>query len=593
MHVVATAGHVDHGKSTLVRALTGMEPDRFAEERRRGMTIDLGFAWTTLEAAGEVSFVDVPGHQRFIANMLAGLGPAPVVLFVVAADAGWSAQSADHLAVIDALQIRHGVLAVTRSDLADPTDALADARARIAATSLGSVPAVAVSGATGAGLAHLRGALDEVLTSRAPAPRNARVRLWVDRSFSVRGSGTVVTGTLGAGSVSAGDELQLAERRVGVRGIQTNGASRTCVSGPVRAALNLRNVDHADVVRGDALLTPGAWHVGDLVDVRVRPATDLPREVLLHIGTAAVAAHVRALGAGFARLRLTRPLPLAPGDRGVLRDPGRQVAGAGIEVLDVDPPQLVRRGSAARRADELAAADGLPSTADHVLRRQVVTRTELARLGVPPDASTGDDRVRAVGDLLVAEAAWQGWLGALTATVAGWAARDPLQPHPTPAAVRDRIGLPPRYPDLLAALVDAAGVRVVDARLAPDVATSATALPPGVAALVGRLTGSAFDAPTRDDLRELGLGRRELAAAAKAGVLLVLAADTGDVVLLPDAPERAAAVLAAAVQPFTVSAARQTLGSTRRVVVPLLEELDRLGHTERVDALTRAVRTDP
>ena len=250
--------------------------------------------------------------------------------------------------------------------------------------------------------------------------------------------------------------------------------------------------------------------------------------------------------------------------------------------------------AAARRADELAAADGPPTTADQVLRRLVVTRTELARLGVPPDSSTGDDdRVRAVGDLLVAEAAWHAWRDALHATVTGWAAHDPLQPHPTPAAVRDRIGLPPRYPNLLAALVDAAGVHVVDGRFAPDAPAPAAALPPGVAVLVERLTSSAFDAPTRDDLHDLGLGRRELAAAAKAGVLLVLAADTGDVVLLPDAPEQAAAMLATAVQPFTVSAARQTLGSTRRVVVPLLEELDRLGHTERIDALTRAVRTVP
>src|SRR3954447_4737770 len=145
MQVVATAGHVDHGKSTLVRALTGMEPDRWAEERRRGMTIDLGYAWTALPSGAELACVDVPGHQRFIGNMLAGLGPAPAVLFVVAADEGWSRQSDEHLAAIDALDVRHGLLVVTRSDLADPAIARDDAVSRIARTSLGSVESLAVS----------------------------------------------------------------------------------------------------------------------------------------------------------------------------------------------------------------------------------------------------------------------------------------------------------------------------------------------------------------------------------------------------------------------------------------------------------------
>src|SRR2546423_7473164 len=147
MHVIATAGHVDHGKSTLVRALTGMEPDRWAEERRRGMTIDLGFAWTALPSGAVVAFVDVPGHERFVPNMLAGVGPVPAALVVVAADEGWMPQSAEHLAALDALGVRYGLLAVTRSDLADPGPALADARARIATASLGEVDAVAGRGA--------------------------------------------------------------------------------------------------------------------------------------------------------------------------------------------------------------------------------------------------------------------------------------------------------------------------------------------------------------------------------------------------------------------------------------------------------------
>src|SRR5690349_18475281 len=187
MHVIATAGHVDHGKSTLIRALTGMEPDRWAEERRRGLTIDLGFAWTSLPSGATVAFVDVPGHQRFVTNMLAGIGSVPAALFVVAADDGWMPQSAEHLAALDALGVEHGLVAITRSDLADPGPAAARARAEVAATSLGPVPAVAVSGTTGAGLDNLRAALDD-LVSRLPRPDvSAPVRLWIDRAFTIRG----------------------------------------------------------------------------------------------------------------------------------------------------------------------------------------------------------------------------------------------------------------------------------------------------------------------------------------------------------------------------------------------------------------------
>ena len=209
MHVIATAGHVDHGKSTLVRALTGMEPDRWAEERRRGMTIDLGFAWTVLPQGEQVAFVDVPGHERFVTNMLAGLGPVPAVMFVVAADEGWMPQSAEHLAAVDALQIEHGLLVITRADLADPGVATELAVAELAGTSLAAVECVAVSGRSGAGLNELRSALGR-LVARLPAPDVAApVRLWIDRIFSISGSGTVVTGTLPAGTVSEGDELEL------------------------------------------------------------------------------------------------------------------------------------------------------------------------------------------------------------------------------------------------------------------------------------------------------------------------------------------------------------------------------------------------
>src|SRR5580693_7216748 len=225
MHVVVTAGHVDHGKSALIRALTGMEPDRWAEERRRGMTIDLGFAWLTLPSGSQMAFVDVPGHERFVTNMLAGAGPVPAVLFVVAADEGWMPQSAEHLAALHALGISRGLLVVTKSDLADPAPAMAQAAAQIARSSLGQVPAVAVSSVTGAGMTELAAALDELAVSITDPDPGAPVRIWIDRAFSVSGSGTVVTGTLPAGTVHRDDEMVITPsmRPVRIRDLQSLG----------------------------------------------------------------------------------------------------------------------------------------------------------------------------------------------------------------------------------------------------------------------------------------------------------------------------------------------------------------------------------
>ena len=394
MHVVATAGHVDHGKSTLVRALTGMEPDRWAEERRRGLTIDLGFAWMDLPGGQRLAFVDVPGHERFVPNMLAGLGPVQAVLFVVAADGGWMPQSAEHLAAIDALGISRGVLAVTRADLADPGPALSRAAAEIAATSLGAVEAVEVSAVTGSGLPELRDALARLAAGLpTPAP-GAPARLWVDRAFSIRGSGTVVTGTLPAGTIRAGDELLLTPsmRPVRVRAIESLGQAADQVSGVARVALNLRGVAREVPARGMALVQPGRWTLASAVDVRCTwPGTSpagarqpsaaprLPRELIVHTGSARTPARVRVLGeasatALIARLTFRDPLPLHVGDRMLLRDPGAaDLFILGATVLDVAPPPLTRRGAAAAAARELAAWPDRPDASD-LLRRHGLLR---------------------------------------------------------------------------------------------------------------------------------------------------------------------------------------------------------------------------
>jgi selenocysteine-specific elongation factor len=585
VYVVATAGHVDHGKSTLVRALTGMEPDRWAEERRRGMTIDLGYAWTTLPSGEDLAFVDVPGHQRFIGNMLAGLGPAPAVLFVVAADEGWRRQSAEHLAAVHALGLTHGLLAVTRSDLTDPAPAIAEAREQLARTSLGDVPAVAVSGRTGQGLPELRDGLSD-LAARLPAPAlDARIRLWVDRAFTIQGSGTVVTGTLAAGTLAVGDELELDGVPVRVRGLQQLGQQREQVHAVSRVAVNLRGVPREQVTRGQALLSPGQWRTTSLLDVRLGGAADdLPAELVLHLGAASVPVHVRPLGGRHARLSLLHPLPVQTGDRAILRDPGRQAVADGVLVLDAEPAPLGRRGDAARRAAELASQSGRPDLLTEVRRRGAVRRSDLTALGLPADAAVPHE-VREAEDWLVHEQAWNAWVSAVAESVRTQAESTPLEPTVSLEAARRAAGVPDAR--LVPALAVAAGLEVAGGRL--QVQGGTTSLGPAEPALRElelRLAASPFVAPERDEMRDWQLGRREVAAAEKAGRLLRL---DEDIVLLPSAPALAMRELARLPQPFTLSEARQALGTTRRVAVPLMEHLDRRGWTRRVDATHRTV----
>ncbi|OLE22915.1 MAG: selenocysteine-specific translation elongation factor [Actinobacteria bacterium 13_1_20CM_3_71_11] len=546
MHVVATAGHVDHGKSTLVRALTGMEPDRWAQERSRGMTIDLGFAWTTLPSGAVVAFVDVPGHERFVPNMLAGVGPVPAALVVVAADEGWMPQSEEHLAALDALGVRHGLLAITRTDLAAPSAA--------------------------AGLDELRAALDR-LVARLPVPDpEAPVRLWVDRSFTIRGAGTVVTGTLGAGTVRAGDELELAGtgRRLRVRSVQALGAPTEQVTAVARVGLNLRGVDRDQVRRGDALLTPHRFQVTDLIDVRLSEQAR-PGTLTLHIGSAAVGVRVRPLGTDTARLRLDRPLPLRIGDRALLRDPGRHRIAAGVTVLDVVPPALRRRGAAAARAAALSSLDGRPDERVELHRRGLARQGDLERMGVTVHGAP------VAGDWHADPGYWQGLRARLAEEVTRHAAAHALAPEPPVEVLRQALDLPDR------ALVDALRGRHGGPTAVPG-------LPEPVAAAVARvraqLDDRPFAAPDAQTLARLGLGHRELAAAVRAGALLRVAAG---IVLLPDAAGEAVRVLAALPQPFTLSQARQALGTSRRVAVPLLELLDRQGATRRLPDDRRTV----
>jgi selenocysteine-specific elongation factor len=608
MHVVVTAGHVDHGKSALIRALTGMEPDRWAEERRRGMTIDLGFGWLTLPSGDQLAFVDVPGHERFVTNMLAGAGPVPAVLFIVAADEGWMQQSAEHLAVLSALGIKRGLLVVTKSDLADPAPAIAQATAQIAQTALGELSAVAVSSVTGAGLTKLVAALDDLCRSLPEADAGAPVRIWVDRTFSMTGSGTVVTGTLPAGTVHRGDELVITPsmRPVRVRDLQSLGEPAQAVSGVARVALNLRGVAREAVHRGMALVQAGRWTLTDVIDIRLATQPEKPgqpgspvqpgeltRTVTLHIGSARVVARVRPLGPGLARLSLADPLPLHVGDQILLRDPGSRRNGsfpavAGAIVLDVAPPPLARRGAAAAAARLLSGWGDQPGAAELLARHGIMRASTMLAMGVSDHPAT------VAGEWLADPEHWRALSHQLGEVLANHAAAEPLAAGMPIDAARAALDLPDRR--LVLALAKppfrvACGALHIERHAGqaagPDLPEAVQA---AVRVLRADLAAAPFLSPDADRLRKLGLDARSIAAAVRAGELMRI---SDQVVLAPGADVRAGEVLARLPQPFTAAQARQALDTTRRTAIPLLEYLDSAGVTKRLPDDRRVMQSRP
>src|SRR5437764_12785223 len=357
MHVVATAGHVDHGKSTLVLALTGMDPDRFAEEKARGLTIDLGFAWTRLPSGRQLAFVDVPGHVRFLKNMLAGVGAVDASLFVVAATEGWKPQSEEHLRILEVLGVGHGVIALTKVGLVDD-DTREFARLEISeaveGTFLEGAELVEVDTIAGVGLDELKAALDRLLAATPFSVDLGRPRLWIDRVFAAKGSGTVVTGTLAGGSLSLEDELLAVPlgRRVRVRALQSLQQPRSTVPPGSRVAVNLSGVSYDELARGHALVRADQWQPTRTVDASLRALDALDHEVSArgayqaYVGSGEYPVRLRVLGGqeailpgdgGVVRLHLPVALPLLPGDRFVLRESGRDETVGGGVVLDVAP----------------------------------------------------------------------------------------------------------------------------------------------------------------------------------------------------------------------------------------------------------------
>jgi selenocysteine-specific elongation factor len=559
--VVATAGHVDHGKSTLVRALTGVDPDRLAEEKARGLTIDLGFAFCSLPGGAEVSFVDVPGHTRFLKNMLAGVGAVQACLFVVAATEGWKPQSEEHLRILELLGVGTGVVALTKVGLVDDEwreIALLDLADHLRGSFLEAAPAVSVDVPAGIGLEELRGALAELVGALPEPGDRGRPRLWVDRVFAARGSGTVCTGTLAGGGLALEDDVEVIGDRVQrgrVRALQRHGEPVGRIGPGNRVAVNVAGVPHGDIRRGHAVVRPEQWWRTRVLDASLRVLPQVAHEVshrgayAVHLGSGEHPARLRVLGGpsvapgttGAVRLWLAQALPLVPGDRYVLREAGRDETVGGGEVLDVAPVLPASRARPDRRVERVVAERGFIEV--DLLERLTGERRPATLAG----RWLVDDALRARLEAeLLAEVGQAGPLGL------------------------DLSGRDERTRALLAEL---GGVEIQGGR-----ARRAGAAGPDLAGhpYLERLRREPFAPPPPD-----GVARAELRALVTAGLVVdcdgVLFAATA----VAAASERIATLLAEAPEGVTVAGVRDALGTSRKYLLPLLAHLDATGVTRR------------
>ncbi|HYP22552.1 MAG TPA: selenocysteine-specific translation elongation factor [Actinomycetota bacterium] len=598
MQVIGTAGHVDHGKSTLVRRLTGIDPDRFEEEKRRGLTIDLGFAWVQLPSGLEAGVVDVPGHEKFVRNMLAGAGGITVCLFVVAANEGWMPQSAEHLAILDVLGVSRGVVALTKADAVDEeTVAIAteEVEERLSATSLAGSTVVPCSATTGEGIPELLAALDDAVSSAPVPPDTGSPRLWVDRVFTIAGAGTVVTGTLMRGSLRAGDEIEIAPegRRARVRAIQSHKKELSEIGPGNRVALNLAGLARQGAERGDAVVRPGKWRATRRADVKLRVlAQDVTgHDValtekgahLLYAGSAETPVRLKLLGTSkvrpgedaFAQLRLPAPLPLVPGDRFVIRDAGRVLTLGGGEVLDPLAPDA-RRSDEARLSlmQELASGDAGSRLAALVRAYGGLDADDaLFRSGA---RAPGDGVVR-LGSWIVSEERKAELIASVLAAVEEHHRARSLERGMPREALKQSIPLPPEAFD---ALLDGTGEIVQEGALVRAVAHRVSFAPEQDAArkkVLEEIEAAGFTPPLAKDLS----GDRSLLRALVDGGDLVA---VGDFYLTRGQAETAKRRVVEAISGgtgLTVAEIRDLLGTTRKYAVPLCEWLDATGVTRR------------
>ncbi|MFZ9603288.1 MAG: selenocysteine-specific translation elongation factor [Ilumatobacteraceae bacterium] len=559
MTVIATAGHVDHGKSSLVLALTGTDPDRWAEEKRRGMTIDLGFAHTQLPSGETASFIDVPGHIRFLRNMLAGVGAIDGCILVVDAKEGWMPQTEEHFQILKLLGLQHGVIALTKVDLVDAKveiDRRNEIRTKLRGSFLSDAPIVSVSVVSSKGLDEIRNALDVLIveSKRTNQTRNRnRPRLWVDRSFSSRGAGTVVTGTLIDGSLESDTELTVARtrQRVRVREIQQHEKSTPQLAPGHRCALNLVGVNHAEIFRGDALIVPDQWLPSTMFDASLTIVPSLQHRVTrrgsysVYIGSGEFAAKIRLIGTrelqanenGFVRIALQTPIPILPGDRYILRESGRQETIGGGEVLDIAPTLRASKAKPNRSVERV------------ISERQWVTAKELELL-------TGEVCQPMVGD----------WL--TTAKLLDTTRKELALKL---AKTSDGLEISRLKPHEQAVLVTLPDVVIEMGRARIKGASSITEHP-----YVGLFAKSGVTPPDTKTL-----DRNIVRQIVQRGLFVDIDGVVFHISALETARLNVQKILQQHPNGFTVSQFRENLGITRKHAVPLLEALDRRAITKR------------
>jgi selenocysteine-specific elongation factor len=595
MRVVATAGHVDHGKSSLVLALTGTDPDRWPEEKTRGLTIDLGFAFTTLPSGQELGFVDVPGHVRFLKNMLAGVGAVEAAVLVVAATEGWMPQSEEHLRILDLLGINHGLAVISKADLVDD-DLLELARLEVeerlaAATSFTPTEVLAVDSRSGRGLPELRTALDAMLASAPLAADRGRPRLWVDRVFAAKGAGTVVTGTMAGGTLSLDAEVLIlpGRQRARVRTIESHHAELAEAGPGRRVALNLAGVDHTDLARGSALVVADQWATTTVVDAAL---TALPDVDLRHgaykayVGSGEHDVRLRLIprsparldeggeGRAYGRLRLDVPLPLQPGDRIVLRDSGSQTTVGGAEVLDVAP---------VGRARLAAGRLPLPPGPRILAGRPWLRPSDIGPLaGVGPGEAKqlAEDLVhsgaaRPAGEHLVAAETLADVRRRALGLVADHHRRQPLEPGFDLPALAAALGLD--VARARAALPGTEGLVVEQGRARLASHRGRVAGEPEARRLLAALDAVPFSPPAP---AEVGGSPEIVRGLLREGLLL----DLDGTIFTAAAVEKARQIVRQGLErhgSLTVSQARDLLGSSRKYVLAVLAHFDAEGVTRR------------
>jgi selenocysteine-specific elongation factor len=617
MYVIGTAGHVDHGKSTLVYALTGIDPDRLREEKEREMTIDLGFAWLTLPNGASVGVVDVPGHRDFIENMLAGVGGIDAALFVVAADEGVMPQTREHLAILDLLEVRAGVVALTKADLAESQDWLelvsADISETLEGTVLAGAPIIPVSARTGQGLDQLVLALQRVLEKVEPRPDRGQPRLPVDRVFSISGFGTVVTGTLSGGRFELGQEVEVLPRglRARIRGLQTHKSQVNYVQPGSRVAINLTGISKADLKRGDVVTVPGWLRPTQLVDVQLRYLPDgrwpleHNAELKFFSGAAETVARLRLLGrdallpgeTGWAQLRLEDPLALVKGDRFIVRVPSPALTVGGGTVVDPHPgrahrrfrPEVIMRLETLARgspeelllqtlervgpiaARELVAASGLGEAAAPALNRLLAEQQALW-LGADP---APDGPPEGSKQLLVSRTWWVNQSERLVQELAAYHQRYPLRAGMPREALRSSLRLEPKAFNALLARAAQAG-RIVDREALVWAAGHAVRLSPEqqarADALLAQFRQRPYAPPSAKDC---------IAAVGEEALVQV----SSEVVFLAETYREMVARIRAQIErdgSITLAQVRDMFDTSRKYAQSVLEHLDETGVTRRV-----------